>query len=100
MEATRKLFDASHRLENIKRELKTYADAFLDEQSSCRTIQEYTKRITHCIIPAISKIISVIVYSGKHIAPVAGTKIACNCIERNALTEVVDPTNKRKRTDF
>ena len=100
MEATRKLFDASHRLENIKRELKTCAAAFLDEQSSRRTIQEYTRRIAHCIIPAISKIISVIDYSGKHIAPVAGAKIACNRIERNALKEVVDHSNKCKSADF
>ncbi len=34
MEATRKLYEASHQLGNIKRELKTSADAFLDEQSS------------------------------------------------------------------
>ena len=89
MEATCKLYEVSHRLRNIKRELKTYADAFLDEQSSRRTIQEYTRRITHCIIPAISKTISGIDYSGKHIAPVAGAKIASNRIERNALKEVI-----------
>ena len=99
-EATFKLYKASYRLEKINGVLKTYAAVFLDEQSSHKTIREYTRRITHCIIPAISKIISIIDYSGKHILPVAAAKIACNRIKRNALKEVVDPNNKHKCAYF
>ena len=69
MEATHELYGASHQLKNINMELKTYALVFLDENSSCRIMQEYTGRITHSIIPAISKIMSIIDNSDKHIAP-------------------------------
>jgi len=100
MEATCNLCEAMHRLQSINRELKSYVAVFLDSTSSQRTLQDYTRRITHCIIPALSKIASIIENSGKHIAPIAGAKIACDRIERAALKDAVDPTNKRKSVDY
>jgi hypothetical protein len=63
-------------------------------------MRKNSHNIKHCLLPAIRKVMEIIVVSSKHVAPIPGMKVACAKKERHASREVVDTANKRKSPDL
>ena len=100
IEATRSLYEAYYRLQNISNVLKSFVELVSDDASSKNAIQKNCRIIRHVIYPAIDKIQTNVVKSGKYVSPIASVKVACDQNEREIFRKIVDVTNKFKTPDI
>jgi hypothetical protein len=75
--------------------------SLIDGDSSINSeMKKNSRNIKNCLLPAMRKVMEIIVVSSKHVAPITGMKVACAKKERHASREVVDTANKRKSPDL
>jgi hypothetical protein len=94
------LYEASYRLKNIMKEFESFLSLIDGDSSINGEMKKNSRNIKQCLLPAIRKIVDIIVVSSKHVAPIPGMKVACDKKERHASREVVDTSNKRKSPDL